>query len=68
MLMLLLSLIMDMIILNTILRVITRRYPIHISIKVRDGPMSDINGRSSEGGHAEIITLDLSEEVQIVRL
>ena len=66
MLMMLLSLIMDMIILNTILRVITSRYPIHISIQVRDGPMSDIYGRLSEGGHTEIITLDLSEEVRLI--
>jgi len=65
-----LLLIMDMIILNTILRVIPSRYPIHISVRVRvrDGLVCDLYRRSSEGGHTEVITLDLTKEICLVRL
>lgn len=67
----LLMLIMDVVVLNTILRVITRRYPILKSIRVGDGPVSGMCWqRWSERGHwhTEIIPLDLSKEIHLVRL
>jgi len=64
-------LIVDMIVLNPILRVVARGYPIDISIRVGDGTVSDMCWqRWSERWywHTEVITLDLSKEIHLVRL